>query len=178
MTDVPAEDYDDLITDAALEEEEYETEEEINDEFEELRAKLQETEQHALRTLAEFQTFRRRAHQEKEELRKTASEEVILRLLPVLDNFERTTQFAQQGASFESLLEGVQLIEKQFKAVLGSQGLMPIPSVGQPFDENLHEAIGTEPSTEYPSGTVTMEIEPGYRLGDKVIRPAKVRVAQ
>ncbi len=130
------------------------------------------------RQLAEFQTYRRRTMQEREELRKVATENLVSDLLPVLDNFERTLQAASSGATLESLVEGVQMVERQLRSALTAVGLERIPAAGQPFDPAVHEALGTDPAGDVAPETVTVEIQAGYRLGEKVIRPARVRVAQ
>jgi molecular chaperone GrpE len=131
-----------------------------------------------LRTMADFQNFRKRTQQEQGLIRQYATESLVMTLLPVMDNFERTVQAAEKGAPVESLVAGVKATEKQFRFIIEQQGVTKIKSVGQPFDSDLHEALGTVASDKYPSDTVVIEIEPGYKMGDKVIRHAKVQVAQ
>jgi molecular chaperone GrpE len=137
------------------------------------RDKLQDQ---LLRTLADLQNVRRRAQQEKQQLQQFATEVMVRDLLPILDNFERTVAAAEQGANRDSLLEGVKIIERQLRNVLETQQVRRIEAKGKPFDPELHDAIGHEPS-ELPEGTVSTEVEPGYQMGERVIRPAKVRVA-
>lgn len=131
-----------------------------------------------MRSVAEFQTFRRRAMEERDQARRSATENFALQILPALDNFERTLAAAESGASMESLLEGVQMIHRQLVQALGAVQIERIQSAGQPFDPELHEALAMDESGEAASGTVTAEIEPGYRMGGRVIRPARVRVAK
>ncbi len=131
-----------------------------------------------LRTLAEFQNFRRRAQQEKHDLQKWAAQDLIADLLPVLDNFERTLAAAEAGASVESLVEGVRAVDRQVKAILERRHLKRIVAVGMPFDPVIHEPIGTDSIDGVAADTVTVEVEPGYMLGDRVLRPARVRVAK
>ena len=131
-----------------------------------------------LRTLAEFQNFRRRAQQERADLIKTGSQDLVKDLLPVLDNFERTLAAAQSGASLESLVEGVQVVERQLRSILEKRHVERIPTVGQHFDPHVHEPIGTDATEEFDEDTVTLEIEAGYKMGDKVLRPARVKVAK
>lgn len=131
-----------------------------------------------IRTLAEFQNFRRRAQHERADLIKTGSQDLVKDLLPVLDNFERTLAAAEAGATLESLLEGVQAVERQLKAMLAKRHVERIPTVGQPFDPHVHEPLGTDVTEEFEEDTVTAEIEAGYRMADKVLRPARVRVAK
>ena len=78
----------------------------------------------------------------------------------------------------QKIIEGIHAVERQLRQVLESQNVRRVESVGEPFDPIIHEALGTEISLEHPDGTVSAEIEPGYRMGDKVIRPAKVRISQ
>lgn len=130
-----------------------------------------------LRTMADFQNFRKRTQQEQGMIRQYATESLIMTLLPVMDNFERTVAAAEKGAPVESLITGVRATEKQFRFIIESQGVTKIQSVGQPYDSDLHEAIGTVDSPDHASETVVEEVEPGYKMGDKVIRHSKVRVA-
>lgn len=130
-----------------------------------------------LRTMADFQNFRKRTQQEQGLIRQYATESLIMTLLPVMDNFERTVAAAEKGAPIESLITGVKATEKQFRFIIEQQGVSKIQCVGQPYDSDLHEAIGTVDSDK-PSETVIEEVEPGYKMGDKVIRHSKVRVAK
>lgn len=131
-----------------------------------------------LRTLAEFQNFRKRAHQEKADLQKMATQDLARDLLPVLDNFERTLAAAEAGATLEALIEGVKAVDRQLRATLSQRHVTRIESLGKPFDPEIHEPIGTDLSADVPEETVTVEVEPGYRMGDKILRPARVRVAK
>jgi molecular chaperone GrpE len=95
----------------------------------------------------------------------------------VVDNLQRAIDAAQQTSEGKSLLEGVQLVATQLDAVLKQHGCLPIETVGTPFDPNQHQAIAQEPSTEHPAGTVTRAAQVGYKLQDRVIRPAQVFVS-
>jgi molecular chaperone GrpE len=147
-------------------------------EIEKLTAERQASEDQVLRTMAEFQNFRRRKEQESEQLRLFANEKLVTSLLPVLDNFERTVAALENGAPIESVVEGIKLVDRQFRSILESNNVRRIESQGQPFDPDFHEAISAEESHELPENTVVSEVEPGYRLADKVIRPARVRVSK
>lgn len=151
---------------------------ELSDRILQITSERDQLQQQVLRTMADFQNFRKRNQQEAAQLRQFASEELVRNLLPVLDGFERTVVHAQGGGSFESVLAGLQAVEKQLRGVLEGQNVRRIPSVGEAFDPEFHEAIGTDPSSEYPEDVVTIEVEAGYKMGDKVIRPAKVRVSK
>ncbi len=154
-------------------------------EIQQLTSERDEAKEQVLRTLADlqnyqrdFQNYRKRNQQEILALRQTATEQFVTELLPVLDNFERTIAHIDAGATVESLLGGIKAVERQLRSALETQNVKRIQSVGEPFDPELHEALGTEVSTEHPEDTVTLEIEPGYKMGEKVIRPARVKVAK
>ncbi len=131
-----------------------------------------------LRSLAEFQTFRRRTLNEKDETRKYGNQELAESLLPILDNFERTVKALEADADIEAIMQGVGMIEKQLRSALDAANVKRISSVGEVFDPFLHEALEAVTTEEFEPNVVVEEVEPGYRLHDRVIRPAKVRVAQ
>lgn len=143
-----------------------------------LTQELNELKEQLLRTMADFQNFRKRAQQDKLFTQKMATEDLIRDLIPVLDNFDRTVMAAEQGATVESLTEGVRMVHRQMLNVLLQRNLERIKTVGEPFDPEFHEAIATEPSSDVEEGTILFELEPGYRMGDRTIRPARVRVAR
>ena len=150
----------------------------LDDEVSKLAEEKAQIHDQLLRTMADFQNFRKRTQQEQGLIRQYATESLIMTLLPVMDNFERTVAAAEKGAPIESLISGVRATEKQFRFIIEQQGITKIQSVGQPYDSDLHEAIGTVSGTDHPSETVVEEVEPGYKMGDKVIRHSKVRVAE
>lgn len=151
---------------------------EVPDETAALVKERDELKEQLMRSMAEFQNFRRRAQTEKEQLRQFAVENLLVELLPVLDNFERTTAALSSGAPIEAVTEGVQAVERQLRAVLDGRKLVRIPAKGLAFDPALHEAVVTEDSLWFEDGTVLEELEPGYQLHDRVIRPAKVKVSR
>lgn len=126
------------------------------------------------RLQADFENFRRRTRQERDDLLRFASEDLICKLLPVLDNMERALV---ASGDQESLHKGVEMVYRQFLEVLGGQGLTPVCAVGQEFDPNLHQAVMQIPSPAHADNTVVEELQKGYQLKDKVIRPAMVKVA-
>jgi molecular chaperone GrpE len=131
-----------------------------------------------LRRQAEFENYRRRIDRERSETYTRARAEVLLELLPVIDNFERAlASLENSGGDAESLRHGVELIHKQFKDALTKFGLEPVESVGQTFDPHVHEAVTIEPTDKHKENTVIEEFQRGYRLGEKLLRPAKVKVA-
>ncbi len=128
-----------------------------------------------LRARAEFDNYRRRVARENEQIRKTAAQGLMRDLLPIVDNMERALSHVEDKTS--SLALGVEMILKQFAGVLSTQGLEPIPALGEPFDPNIHEALTHQPSTEYAADSVMEEFQRGYRLGDFVLRPTQVVVS-
>jgi molecular chaperone GrpE len=141
---------------------------------EELRGKLAEAEERALRLRAEFDNFRKRLEREREDRERRALARPFLDLLPVVDNLERAAA-APGGA--EDLRRGVDLIARQLVDLLRRYGLAEIPSVGKPFDPRLHEAVTKVESDEHEVPTVIAELQRGYWLNDKLLRPAMVEVA-
>ena len=131
-----------------------------------------------LRAMAEAQNVQRRLRQQAEEDRKYAAQPLVERLLPVLDSFERSLAAAEQGSSFEALLDGVKAVDRMLRQVLESAAVKRIPAVGIAYDPQFHEALLTHATDEHPEDTVTDEIEAGYTLHGRVVRPAKVRVAK
>lgn len=150
----------------------------LYDEIQKLTTERDELQAQTLRTMADFQNFRRRTQQEAAQIRQFATERFVTDLLPVLDNFERTVAHLQAGASADAMMGGIQAVERQLRTVLEGQNIRRIPTVGEQFDPNVHEAIGMEPTADYPEDTIALEVEPGYQMGDKVIRPARVKVAK
>jgi len=131
-----------------------------------------------LRTLADFQNYRRRQHEEMERQRVLLLESLMTELLPILDNFERALQAAEATRELESLIEGVRMTERQIKAMLSRYDIHPIVAIGSPFDPNLHEAIQRVETVDHEDGIVIDEVERGYRIGERVLRPSRVIVAK
>ncbi|WP_411553257.1 nucleotide exchange factor GrpE [Paenibacillus lautus] len=146
-------------------------------ELEKLQAELQEQQQRTLRVQADFDNFRRRTQKEKEDLGKYASSKLITELLPVIDNFERALQASEENPEFESFSKGVSMIFRQLESVLATEGLSAMKSAGEPFNPEYHQAIMQVESDEYEEGIVVEEVQKGYMLKDKVLRPAMVKVS-
>ncbi|WP_414859257.1 nucleotide exchange factor GrpE [Paenibacillus haidiansis] len=146
-------------------------------ELDKLRAEAEDHKQRLLRAQADFDNFRRRTIKEKEELGKYASAKLITELLPVVDNFERALGSASENAEISSYAKGVEMIFRQLEGVLKAEGLVPMESVGTPFNPEYHQAIMQVESDEYEEGTVVEEVQKGYMLKDKVLRPAMVKVS-
>ena len=151
--------------------------EELEREIELLRTSVEETQNAYLRIMADFDNFRKRQREETARLTSCAREELILKLLPMVDNFDRTLQAAEAEHSYESLVEGVTLTLKHIREMLEKEGLEPIEAVGQQFDPEFHDALMRVETDDYHDNTIIDEIEKGYTLNGKVLRPARVRVA-
>lgn len=130
------------------------------------------------RQRAEFDNFRKRTLKEKEQLRNNAQEDVIFNLLPVIDNFERALSSTGNSPETKPIVDGIVMIATQMQKTLESHGLERVQALNQPFDPNLHDALGVEETTEVPENHVAVEMMPGYKFKDKTIRPAMVKVAQ
>lgn len=136
-----------------------------------------ENQQRFLRVQADFDNFRRRTLKEKEELGQYASMKLIGQLLPVVDNFERAVAAASSYGDFESLAKGVDMIFRQLEQTLEQEGLKAMNVVGEPFNPEFHQAIMQVESDEHEEGIVVEEVQKGYILKDKILRPAMVKVS-
>jgi len=142
-----------------------------------LERQLAEARDGMLRAVADLQNYRRRSIHDMQHSREAVAGGLAGKLLPVLDNFERTLDAAEAGTNVESLIEGVRLVDKQLRAALEEYNIRPILAVGLPFDPHVHEAVASEDS-EHEEGTVIGEVEKGYAMGKKVLRPTKARVSK
>ena len=129
------------------------------------------------RAQAELENYRKRVQREAELAAKFASLPLIRDLLPALDNVSRTVLAAEQSSNVDELVQGLQMVLKQFDDIFARHSATPIKAVGEMFDPNLHEALQQVPTDEHPPMTVIQELERGYLLDDRVIRPTKVLVA-
>lgn len=143
-------------------------------------AKAQEHYERLLRTTADFDNFKKRAAREKQEAIKFANEALLQKLIPVLDNFDMamTATNTASGDAVQSLRSGLTMIQSQFKSVLGEAGLEEIDATQKPFDPNFHEAVSQQETADVPEGHVAMQLRKGYKLKDRLLRPATVIVAK
>jgi molecular chaperone GrpE len=142
-----------------------------------LKEELAQANDKYLRLYAEFDNFRRRTTKERTEARETEGKELLVALLPVLDDFERAQRSMENAVDVAPVKEGVTLIQNKLKNILSQKGLKEMTSIGEPFDADLHEAITNIPApTDDLKGKVIDEMEKGYYLKDRVIRFAKVIV--
>ncbi|MGO4541113.1 nucleotide exchange factor GrpE [Paenibacillus sp. 2TAB19] len=145
--------------------------------YAELEKQAEEAQQRYLRAQADFDNFRRRTTKEKEELAQYASMKLITQLLPVVDNFDRAMAAASANGDFESLAKGVEMIFRQLEQTLTGEGLKAMNVVGEPFNPEFHQAIMQVESDEHEEGIIVEEVQKGYMLKDKVLRPAMVKVS-
>ncbi len=132
-----------------------------------------------LRSSADLDNFKKRAARERQEAIKLANESLLQKLIPVADTFDMAIAAAQNAnASTESLQAGFNMIYGQFKAALTDAGLEEINSINQPFDPNFHEAVSEQAADDVPEGQVVQQLRKGYKLRDKLLRPASVVVAK
>lgn len=143
-------------------------------------AKADENWERLVRTTADFENFKKRAARERAEAAQYANVSLLQKILPALDNFEMALAAAQnaQGDKLAALQSGVTMIQQQLKSVLAETGLEEVDAAGKPFDPALHEAISQQESADVPEGRVLQQIRKGYKLRDRLLRPAAVIVAK
>jgi molecular chaperone GrpE len=145
-------------------------------EVERLKEELRREHDLYLRALADYDNYRRRIERERTTAARSGKRDIILQLLEVLDGFDRALQHLDDAPS--SVSEGLQLLQRKLLGLLEAQGVTPVQSLGETFNPELHDAIGTVQSDDAEPGTVAEEMQRGYRWGDDLLRPARVRVAQ
>jgi len=157
-------------------------EEQVSAEVEALKKQLEKAEAEAseykdvwMRSQAEFQNYKKRIERDNDMLRAHIKSDIVKKILPVLDDLERALQ---NRPADESWANGIELVVRKFRTILESEGIKRIDAEGREFDPNFHEAISNEPNDEVESGHVIAVVQNGYMLGERVIRPALVRVAQ
>ena len=147
------------------------------DPLDELRREKDALQDRLLRTAAEFDNYRKRVDRERRDLADYQKADILTELLPILDNFERA-MLASSGSEAEPLRKGVELIHKQMMDFLRKRGVAAIEALGADFDPNVHQAVIHEASSSHRDGEVIEELQRGYMLGDKLLRPAMVKVAK
>ena len=131
-----------------------------------------------LRLAAEFDNYKRLAQRDQRDQIRFGNEQLLRELLPVVDNLERAIKAAKDSKGSDGLVQGVDLTLKQLNGALGKFGVQPIPTVGQAFDPSGHQAVATVPSDQVPEKHVVEEFQRGYRLHDRILRPAMVTVSK
>jgi len=142
-----------------------------------LESQLTEANDKFLRAKAELENYRRRTQREFTDIRAAVKMMVIQEFLPVLDHFQMALDHADQDADYDALKRGMDMISNEFKRTLEALGVTAVATVGEPFDPNQHEAVAQEPSDDVPEGHVLKEWKSGYRMGDRLVRPATVVVS-
>jgi molecular chaperone GrpE len=142
-----------------------------------LQADLDRFRDLALRSQADFENYKKRSAREKEEAIKYANSSLLERLVGIIDNFELGLAAAKEQGAGSPIYSGMILVQKQLSDLLAESGLQPIEAEGKTFDPNVHEAIAHEPSDQFPEGIVVRQTRRGYRLKDRLLRPAKVVVS-
>ncbi len=150
----------------------------LKQQLEQERSKSAEYLDNWRRAAADFSNYRKRAEKETTELSKFANSALIARLLPVLDDLDRAFQTVPEDLRDLTWVDGVMLISRKLRAILEAEGLKPIEALGKPFDPNFHEAVIHEETDKAEEGMVTGELQKGYMLGDRVLRPTLVKVAK
>jgi molecular chaperone GrpE len=143
-------------------------------EMDQLRLELEEAKNRGLRALADLENYRARINRQLAEERKYASIDFMRELLPVWDNIGRALEAVSSSHSLESLVEGVQMVHLQFLEVLKKYHCEKIEAKFQPFDPNVHASVAQLPNVDYPVNTVIEEVQTGFRLFDRVVRPSQV----
>jgi len=149
-------------------------------ELEATRGRLADSEERLLRLAADFENFRRRTLKEREDAFAYGHQNVVKDLLPSVDNLERAIAHARQsgGGDFEGLLQGIDLVLRELVSTLVKHGVSEIDAKGQPFDPSVHEAIAQVPDDTVPPNTILQVFQKGYRLRDRLLRPAQVVVSR
>ncbi len=165
-----------IKVDDASQSEEDSAENSMVSQLEELNAKLEEEENKRLRLLADYENFKRRASLDKEALQKYRAQNVLTNLIPVLDNFARALTVEAKTEEAQSMMTGMEMIYRNLVNALETEGLVEIKALDQEFDPNFHQAIMTGTDEEKSSGIVLEELQKGYMLKDRVLRPTMVKV--
>ena len=147
-------------------------------ENEELRQRVEDAERRLAYAQADFQNIGKRKDEQYQANLKHVTGDFIKNLLPVVDNFERALKAAEQAHSYDALVGGVNGTLKQLMTALQKAGVTPIDALGQEFDPNVHEAIGYAEGSEHPANTVAEEMQRGYMMHDRILRPTLVKVSQ
>jgi molecular chaperone GrpE len=150
----------------------------LRKELDEIRLKSDEYLEGWQRARAEFANFKKRIERERDQIQQNAAGNIIRRYLDVADDLERALKNRPQEGEGAAWAGGIELIYRKLLAVLAAEGVKPMEAEGQFFDPNLHEAISHEDSPDHESGQIIEVVQPGYMLGERVLRPASVRVAR
>jgi molecular chaperone GrpE len=151
---------------------------ELEEKIESLEKQIEEYKDKLLRKAAEFENYKRRSENDQLNMINYSGENLIIKLLPVIDDFERSLQHMENAKDIDSIRDGIKLVYDKFMKILGDQGVKKIEAVGEPFDVNYHEALMQRKDDSVPAHTVLDELEKGYLYKDRVIRHTKVIVSE
>lgn len=151
---------------------------ELEEKIESLEKQIEEYKDKLLRKAAEFENYKRRSENDQLNMINYSGENLIIKLLPVIDDFERSLQHMGNAKDIDSIRDGIKLVYDKFMKILGDQGVKKIEAVGEPFDVNYHEAVMQRKDDSVPAHTVLDELEKGYLYKDRVIRHTKVIVSE
>jgi molecular chaperone GrpE len=146
------------------------------DEIARLNEELRREHESLLRALADFDNFRRRVERDRLSMERAGIRAIVVKLLDVMDDFERALAHVDDGPP--AIAQGVRALQRKISGILEGQGVTPFSSLGEKFDPRIHEALGVVAQADLEPGTVAEELQRGYRWGEEVLRPARVRVAQ
>jgi len=161
-----------------IEEELKDTEETLEEKMAKIEADLEDWKGAYARKNAEFQNFTKRKQNELEEFRKYASEKVILKVLEAVDNLERGVAASAETKDFDALVKGVEMTLSQMHGIMNAEGVEVIESLGKEFDPHLHQAVMTENCENIDNDHIVMELQKGYKMKERVIRPSMVKVCK
>lgn len=148
-----------------------------SEDLEEARRECMELMDRLQRTAADYQNFQKRVSKRMDEAVRRAQRDLVLDILPVVDNFDRAMKAAQGESDLEAVRRGVELVRQRLAAALAKHGVEPIQALGRPFDPLDHEAVGDVPSRDHPEGSVAEVLQTGYRMNGETIRPSRVLVS-
>jgi len=148
------------------------------DELKQRAGKADEHWERLMRTAADFENYKKRSAREKQEAIKFANESLLEKLIPVLDTFDMALAAAQNNQADQSLQTGISMVQQQLKNALAAAGLEELDATGKAFDPNLHEAVSQQETREVPEGHVVQQLRKGYKLRERLLRPATVVVAK
>lgn len=149
-----------------------------DEEIQQLKNNVQEEEEKYLRLYAEFENYKRRIQKENQTMKAYKAQDVLNDILPTIDNIERALQIEGEDEQFKSLQKGVEMVYESLLNALKNNGLEKIEAEGQQFDPNIHQAVVQDNNPDYESGQVTQELQTGYKLKERVLRPSMVKVNQ
>jgi molecular chaperone GrpE len=148
------------------------------DPLEQAKAEQAKLKDQLLRTLADFDNFRKRSRREASDSEKRGRDDLLKEFLPVFDNLDRASAHAETATDVKALADGISLVMRQFTDTLAKLGIERVPAVGKPFDPAVHEAVQHMETSDFEPGVIAAEVQAGYRTSEKLIRPALVVVAK